>query len=222
MTAEYNALRMIDDIASWTAANAPAYYGPAFIAFAVVYKFTADVSPAIGRNLLRGVVFALLLGSKLTISAEGYASVAPLWQTLWSGSAGFVIVGLLFWTVGGFGVSQLLDAIAEVLKEASKKLRNSVVFAALLMLFGAIGAIATAPLGKIVDARLDANGAPAPATAAMPATAPVAAPVAAPASIPAIAPVAAPSTAPASTPATAPAAVPADATAPAPAPATNP
>ena len=206
---------MIDDIASWTAQNAPAYYGPAFIAYAVLYKFTADVNPAIGRNLLRGVVFALLLGSKLTISADGSASVAPLWQTLFSGSAGFVLVGLAFWTVGGVGVSQLLDAVGEVLKQASKALRNSVVFAALLMLFGAIGAVATAPLGKIVDARLDANGAPvsatAPATtvptAAPVATAPFAAPVSSPASIPAIAPIAAPATA--ATPSTAPAPTPA-------------
>ena len=216
---------MIDDIASWTAANAPAYYGPAFVAYAVVYKITQDIRLAAGRHMLRGVVFALLLGSKLTISPDGDASVTPLWQTLFTGSAGFAIVGLAFWTIGGFGISQLLDVLHEVLKEASKALRRSVVFAALLVLFGAIGAVVTAPLGRMVDAHLDADGAPVPATAATPTTiAPVASPIAAPASTPA----AASTTAPASTPASAPAPLAGDAPAsspdgaPAAAPATKP
>lgn len=215
---------MIDEIASWTAENAPAYYGPAAIAYAVVYKFTADIGVAAGRNLLRGVAFSLLLGSKLTISPDGDASVAPLWQTLFTGSAGFVMVGLAFWTIGGFGVSQLLDSVGEVLKEASKALRRSVVFASLLVLLGVVGAVVTAPLGKIVDERFVEEGAPAPATAATPA--PIAAtstpPIASPATAPAVLPATAPTSVPVPLPADAPTSTPDGAPAPAPAPATTP
>lgn len=143
---------MIEQMTSWIAAHTPAYYGPALAAFIVVYHFTNDFSHRYIRNLLRGVIFALLLGSKFVVTAEGISPV-PLWQHALSGSAGFALVALGFWTIGGFGVSQLLDAIVEALKAASKTLRNSAVTAAIFVTVGAIGALATAPLGRMLDAR---------------------------------------------------------------------
>lgn len=142
----------MDELTAWIATHTPAYYGPALVAFGVVYKFTHDFGFAPARNLLRGVAFALLIGSKFVVTPDGVSPV-PLWQHALTGSAGFALVALAFWTVGGYGVSQLLDAIVETLKAASKALRNSVVGAALLMFFGAIGALAAGPLGAMIDQR---------------------------------------------------------------------
>lgn len=206
-------------LTSWIAAHTPAYYGPAFAAFVIVYQFTNDFAFPWARNLLRGVIFALLLGSKFVVTPEGISPV-PLWQHALTGSAGFALVALGFWTIGGFGVSQLLDAIVEALKAASKTLRNSAVTAALFMSIGALGALATAPLGRMLDARwapppvqVPTEAIPAvieaiaPAAVATPATAPSAAP--APVSAPTTAPhAAAPATTPVASPTTAPAAAP--------------
>lgn len=206
----------MDQVTGWIAANTPMYYGPALAAFAVVFRFTSDVPFAFARNLLRGLVFALLLGSKFVVTLDGISPV-PLWQHALTGSAGFALVALGFWTIGGFGVSQLLDAAVETLKAASKAMKNSVVGAAILMMFGAIGALATAPLGRMVDERfapppIDIPPSALPAVidaiAPTPATlAPAASTAAAPSSI-AAAPVGAPASSPSS-----PAPVPAPATA---------
>lgn len=216
---------ILEDLTAWIASNTPMYYGPALAAFAVVYKFTSDYSFVWVRNLLRGAVFAVLLGSKFVVTLEGISPV-PLWQHALTGSAGFALVALGFWTIGGFGVCQLLDAIIETLKAASKAMKNSVVGAAILMMFGAIGALATAPLGRMVDERfapppidvpasalpalIDAI-APAPATVAaeealVPTTTPLAAPTTTPMTM---APAVSPTTeSPAATPSTAPATAP--------------
>jgi hypothetical protein len=217
----------VDELTSWIASHTPIYYGPALAAWLVVYRFTTDFSFSWVRNLIRGAVFAVLIGSKFVITAEGISPV-PLWQHALTGSAGFALVALLFWTIGGFGLCLLLDAILETLKAATKALKNTVITAGLLMLFGAIGAMATAPLGRMLDERfapppldippsvvpqvVDAiapAGATNPAAAtAAPAAAPV--PTSVPAAAPATAlPAAAPATGTAPTPATtAPAATP--------------
>lgn len=215
----------MEELTSWIAANTPIYYGPALAAWLVVYKFTTDFSFSWVRNLIRGAVFAVLIGSKFVITADGISPV-PLWQHALTGSAGFALVALVFWTIGGFGLCLLLDAILETLKAATKALKNTVITAGLLMLFGAIGAMATAPLGRMLDERfapppLDIPPsavpevvqtiAPTPATVAaqealVPATAPAVVPTATPSTIaPALAPT---TTAPAATPASAPAATP--------------
>jgi len=142
----------VEQLTAWIATHTPIYYGPALAAFAIVYRFTADFSFSLARNALRGLVFALLLGSKFVVTPDGISPV-PLWQHALTGSAGFALVALGFWTIGGFGVSQLLDAVVETLKAASKAMRKSVVGASLLIAFGAIGALATAPLGRMLDAR---------------------------------------------------------------------
>ena len=216
----------MDELTSWIASHTPIYYGPALAAWLVVYKFTTDFSFSWVRNLIRGTVFAVLIGSKFVITAEGISPV-PLWQHALTGSAGFALVALLFWTIGGFGLCLLLDAILETLKAATKALKNTVITAGLLMLFGAIGALATAPLGRMLDERfapppLDippnvvpevvnaiapATIAPAPSAAAPSTLAPAATPPSAPAD-------AAPSvgTHPAATPSSQPAAAPATTT----------
>lgn len=219
----------MEELTAWIAAHAPVYYAPALAAWLVVYRFTGDFSFAWVRNLLRGAVFAVLIGSKFVVTPEGVSPV-PLWQHALTGSAGFALIALLFWTVGGFGLCLLLDAVLEVLKQATKALKNTVIAAALLMLFGAIGALATAPLGRMLDARFAPPPidippsvvpevvkaiAPAPATAAPTTTAAPA--VAAPATVPAAAPASLPAATPATGGAPAPATV-----APAAAPATPP
>jgi hypothetical protein len=214
----------MEQVTAWIATHTPAYYGPALAAWVVAYRFTGDFSFQWARNLLRGALFALLIGSKFVVTPEGVSPV-PLWQHALTGSAGFALVALVFWTIGGYGLCMLLDAILETLKAATKALKNSVVTAAILMAFGAIGALATAPLGRLVDERfapppidipesalpavIDAI-APAPQTVAadealVPSTAPmVSAPAAgtpstAPAPVPATAPATAPTTVPAPT-----------------------
>jgi hypothetical protein len=142
----------VEEVTSWIASHTPVYYGPALAAWVIVYRFTSDFSFAWVRNLLRGAVFAVLIGSKFVVTPEGISPV-PLWQHALSGSAGFALVALGFWTIGGFGLCLLLDAILETLKAATKALKNNVIAAALLMAFGAIGALATAPLGRMLDAR---------------------------------------------------------------------
>ena len=72
--------------------------GPALAAWLVVYRFTTDFSFSWVRNLIRGAVFAVLIGSKFVITADGISPV-PLWQHALTGSAGFALVALLFWTV---------------------------------------------------------------------------------------------------------------------------
>lgn len=215
-------------ITTWIAAHTPAYYGPAFAAFAVAYQFTNDFAFPWARNLLRGVIFALLLGSKFVVTAAGISPV-PLWQHALTGSAGFALVALGFWTIGGFGVSQLLDAMVEALKVASKTLRNSAVKAILFMVVGALGALATAPLGRMLDARwapplvqvpadaipavieaVAANPSAAPSTVApTPPTTAAAAAANAPASVPADVPASVPAPSTAATPPTAAAPAPA-------------
>jgi len=217
----------MEELTAWIAAHTPAYYGPALAAWVAIYRFTSDFSFRWVRNLLRGAVFALLIGSKFVVTPEGVSPV-PLWQHALTGSAGFALVALLFWTVGGVGLCLLLDAILEVLKAATKALKNTFIAAALLMAFGAIGALATAPLGRLIDARfapppIDIPPSVVPEVVkAIAPPAPVAstvAPVPVPASTP---PVASPSTAPvASAPASAPAPAAAPATA-APAPTSTP
>ena len=222
-------------ITTWIAAHTPAYYGPAFAAFVIAYQFTNDFSFKWARNLLRGAIFALLLGSKFVVTPDGISPV-PLWQHALTGSAGFALVALAFWTIGGYGVSQLLDAIVEALKAASKTLRNSAVKATIFMVIGALGALATAPLGRMLDARwappavqvpaeaipavIEAIATPSGTAPTIGATAPSAVPAPAMGSVAAPAPSATPSTAPAAAPATAPAAAPS--TAPAATPATTP
>jgi hypothetical protein len=214
----------VDELTSWIASHTPIYYGPALAAWLVVYKFTTDFSFSWVRNLIRGTVFAVLIGSKFVITAEGISPV-PLWQHALTGSAGFALVALLFWTIGGFGLCLLLDAILETLKAATKALKNTVITAGLLMLFGAIGALATAPLGRMLDERfapppLDippnvvpevvnaiapATIAPAPSAAAPSTLAPAATPPSAPAdAAPSVGadPAATPSSQPAAAPAT--------------------
>lgn len=212
----------MDELTAWIAAHTPVYYGPALAAWVVVYRFTGDFSYAWVRNLIRGVVFAMLLGSKFVVTADGIGPV-PLWQHALTGSAGFALVALLFWTIGGFGLCLLLDAVLEVLKQATKALKNTVITAALLMAFGAVGALATAPLGRMLDARfappaIDIPPSAVPAVIEAIAPAPVtAAPVAAPSATPA------PATTPGAAPATvAPASVPASTPASAPPPASTP
>lgn len=223
-------------LTTWIAAHTPAYYGPAFAAFVIAYQFTGEFAVPAARNLLRGVIFALLLGSKFVVTPAGISPV-PLWQHALSGSAGFALVALVFWTIGGYGVSQLLDAMVQALKAASKTLRNSAVTASIFMVIGALGALATAPLGRLLDARwappavqvpveaipamieaMAATPGAAPSTAPTPTTAPHAGMIS---TLDALAPAApsaaasAPSTAPAPAPTTTPA--PAPSTAPAPA-----
>jgi hypothetical protein len=208
----------MDELTAWIAAHTPVYYGPAIAAWLIVYRFTGDFSFRWVRNLMRGAVFALLIGSKFVVTAVGVSPV-PLWQHALSGSAGFALVALAFWTIGGFGLCLLLDAVFEVLKQATKALKNTVIAAVLLMAFGAIGAMATAPLGRMLDERfapppldIPPSVVPQVVEAIAPAGAPTTVPVAAPAPGPA------PASAPEATPATAfPAAAPATSVAPPPA-----
>jgi hypothetical protein len=230
-------------ITTWIAAHTPAYYGPAFAAFVIAYQFTGEFAFPAARNLLRGLIFALLLGSKFVVTSTGISPV-PLWQHALTGSAGFALVALLFWTIGGYGVSSLLDAMVEALKAASKTLRNSAVKASIFMVVGALGALATAPLGRMLDARWAPPAVQVPADAIPAVIEAIAAnPSAAPATVAPAAPTAAtvapqsgmistvdalaapaPATAPGTLPSTAPATTPASAppTTAAPAPATNP
>jgi len=229
----------VEEVTAWIAGHTPVYYGPALAAWVIVYRFSGDFSFAWVRNLLRGAVFALLIGSKFVITAEGVSPV-PLWQHALTGSAGFALVALLFWTIGGFGLCLLLDAILETLKAATKALKNTVITAALLMAFGAIGALATAPLGRMLDERfapppidippsaisevvkaIEAESADAAAAAPSTVPAAVASELTAPAPTTS-APAGAPSTAPASTPTTGPALAPTTAPSAAPAPTTLP
>jgi hypothetical protein len=189
----------VEELTSWIASHTPIYYGPALAAWLVVYKFTTDFSFSWVRNLIRGAVFAVLIGSKFVVTADGVSPV-PLWQHALTGSAGFALVALAFWTIGGFGLCLLLDAVLEVLKQATKALKNTVITAGLLMLFGAIGALATAPLGRMLDERFAPPPLDIPPSAVsemVKAIAPAAAPMLPPAPMPATAPAVAPATAPA-------------------------
>jgi hypothetical protein len=200
----------MDELTAWIAAHTPVYYGPAIAAWLIVYRFTGDFSFRWVRNLMRGAVFALLIGSKFVVTAVGVSPV-PLWQHALSGSAGFALVALAFWTIGGFGLCLLLDAVFEVLKQATKALKNTVIAAVLLMAFGAIGALATAPLGRMLDARF----APPPIEIPPGAVPEVIKAIAPEVEVPA-APLPEPAVAPASIPATAPTTVAGDAGVPAP------
>ena len=201
---------MIDGLAGWIAQHAPAYYGPALAAFAMIFKVTQDIDLAFGRNAARALAFALLLGSKLTIDVAGEASVAPLWHDLLGGPLGFTAIGLGFWAIGGYGLCQLLDALVEVLKIATRTLHRSVLGAVLLLAIGAVGAVATAPLGKMFDTRF--AGVPAASATPAPSTQPAAGPT--PATTPSIAPTTTTISAPA--PAAVPTTAPSPATAPPP------